>query len=240
MTNKEKLFDFPNFNIELESGPITKVDVDVIINSANGTMIHGSGTAADISNASGKLTEKEMKEYSLVVKRIPGIAGKVYQEIWKLSQEGKYHQPTRLQLECAKFFLTNNGDPLAEGQIALTTSGDLEAKKGAKWIIHAVGMTYDYKAGIQPETGRPPIIPAKPAKIKKAILKSLNFLRDKNLGNSVAIPIMCTRKGGVTPRESLQAIKEGIMEHLKEGTNLRRIVIVGDNPKTAEFIARLS
>ena len=238
MARKEELFSFPNLNVEFKTGPITSADVDVIVNSANGTMVHGSGTAADISKASGELMTEELKEYASIVEQMPGIAGAVYREVWKFAQKGKYHQPTKLQLECAKFFSTNMGVPLGEGEIVLTSSGDLVAR-GVKWIIHAIGMTYDYKAKERDEKGRPPIIPAKPEKIKEAVLRSLNLIRDKKLGTSVAIPIMSVRKGGVTPEESLQAIKEGIEEHLAEQSCLEKVIIIGDNPESARFLREI-
>lgn len=236
MARKEKLFTLPNVDVEFRVGPITEADVDVIVNSANGTMIHGSGTAADINNASGKLTTEEMKEYALIVEKMPGTAGRVYREVWALTQAGKYRQPLRLQFECAKVFLTNNGVPLDRGQIALTSSGELATKGGAKWVVHAVCMTYDFESKEEGENGRPPIIPADSAIIELAISKSLDLIKEKNLGISVAIPIMSVRKGGVAPEESLQGIRKGLEKHLEKGSGLEKIVIVGDNPISADFI----
>ena len=237
MSEKEKLFAFPNLDIEFKTGPISEVDVDVIVNSTNGTMIHGSGTAEDISDASGRLTGEELEKYVSVVEQMPGVTGKVYREVWGLTQEGKHHQPTKLQLESAEFFLANNGVPISQGQVALTSSGNLSTRGGAKWIVHAVGMTYDYEVKKRDEKGRPPVIPARPIDISEAVLNSLNLIKEKNLGTSVAIPIMAVRKGGIAPEQSLQAIKSGLEEHLKESGNLQKVVIVGDNPKSANFIA---
>ncbi|MGL5575399.1 macro domain-containing protein [Cetobacterium sp.] len=50
--------------IEVKVGDITKLNVDVIINSANGNMIRGSGLCGAIFRGAGKELEVECSKYS--------------------------------------------------------------------------------------------------------------------------------------------------------------------------------
>lgn len=214
--------------VELEFRPdiaIVDADVGVLINSANGGLIHGGGTAAEISIASGELTAKEVENFSRVVEQMPGSLGGVYQEFFLT---GLLRQ-TKVQLECALAIMAGDGEPLPQGQALLTGSGYLATRGLAAAVVHAVGMTFDFSSSARDETGRPPVIPATEEFITAAIRHGLELVHEGGYGDTIAVPKMCVGRGGMaTWEQSLRAVLAGIRAGVEEGVPLKRVVIIGE------------
>lgn len=226
----EQLVYLPGVEVEFRPDiSIVQADVGVLFNSANGGLLHAGGTAAEISRASGELAREELAEFSWIVSQMPGDLGVVYREF---DRAGTLLLPTKLQLESARLLLDNDGMPLSQGQAVLTTSGKIAEEGGAKWVVHAVGMTYDFASRWRDETGRPPLIVATPELVTAAIRQSLLVAQESGLGSSIAIPKMCVGRGGIpTWKESFQAIQAGIRAGIEDGVVLKRVVIIGEEPQ---------
>jgi O-acetyl-ADP-ribose deacetylase (regulator of RNase III) len=57
--------------LELVQGDITRLDVDAIVNAANGRLAHGGGVAAAIARSGGPVIQKESNEWVRKHGRVP-------------------------------------------------------------------------------------------------------------------------------------------------------------------------
>lgn len=155
-----------------------------------------------------------MKDYQILLSRAE----------WPLKPALDYmhnvqrREPSVFQHKCLEYIIRKrNSRPLRRGDAVLQTFGDLA-------VSNAVGMTYDWKKlPSQPL----PIIHATFKTVKNSLMKSLGFAENLNYGK-VAVPIMCTRKGGLTKEESSEATLSAIKEHFSHynGSPIQEIVIV--------------
>lgn len=203
-------------NISTEAGNITNQNVDLIVNSSNTFLTLGSGISQQIREAGGYLSseDKEFKDYWNLVNKADPIFRKVLDYVHSIRPT-----PSKVQKECWEYIIReNNSKELKLGDAVLTSSGDLVKVQGkAKYVAHAVGMTYDWK--IQPN---PPIIPATFESVRDSLTKSFD-IASKLKCKSIAVPVMCTRKGGLTKEESSEATLDAL-ERLR-GTKIKKVVI---------------
>jgi len=199
--------------ISIESGNITNQNVDLLINSSNTYLILGSGTAEQIRESGGYLTADD-NEYWSLVNRADSTFKKVLDYI-----HSKRPIPSIVQKECLRYVIRNNSKELNLGDVVLTSSGNLaKIQNKAKCIAHAVGMTYDWK--VQPN---PQIVPATFESVRDSLVNSFD-MADKLNCKSIAMPVMCTRKGGLTKEESSEATLDAL-ERLRN-TKVKNVVVV--------------
>jgi O-acetyl-ADP-ribose deacetylase (regulator of RNase III) len=111
--------------------------------------------------------------------------------------------------------------PIKPGQAVLTSAGNLPAK----YVIHAAGMLPGGKATA--------------AHVKSSVKYAMELANQKDV-ESIAVPAIGAGVGGLTTKESIQAILEGIASKEKD-TSVRRVFLVGysDNAyKTIESIIK--
>jgi len=200
-------------SIEIKTGNITNKNVDLLVNSSNTYLTLGSGTAEQIREAGGYLPIDDKEYWNLVNESNPYLR-KVLDYI-----HSKRSTPSIVQKECLEYIIKkNDSKELRLGDAILTTSGNLSSTpEKAKYVAHAIGMTYDWK--VQPN---PPSIPATFESVRDSLIKSFELATKLNC-KSLAVPIMCTRKGGLTKEQSSEATLKAI-EKLN-GTSINRIVI---------------
>jgi len=203
--------------ISIETGNITNQNVNLLVNSSNSFLTLGSGVSQQIREVGGYLSQKdgEFKDYWNLVNEADSVLRKVLDYV-----HSKRPVPSKVQKECLEYIIRkNNSKELKLGDAALTSSGDLaKVKYKAKYIAHAVGMTYDWK--IQPN---PSIIPATFESVRDSLAKSFDIANDLKC-ESLAIPVMCTRKGGLTKEESSEATLDAL-ERLR-GEKVKKVFIV--------------
>jgi len=205
-------------SIEVKIGSITNQNVDLLVNSSNSYLLLGSGTAKQIREAGGYLSanEKGLKEYWDLVNKADPTFRKVLDYI-----HSKRPTPSIIQKECLEYIVKKNSKELNLGDSVLTSSGNLsKIPNRAKYITHAVGMTYGWK--VQPN---PPIIPANFESVKDSLIKSFDIATKLNC-ESLAMPVMCTRKGGLTREESSEATIQAIENLREENNSINKISIV--------------
>jgi len=202
-----------NISIEVKPGNIAHQNVDLLVNSSNTYLLLGSGTAEQIREAGGYLRSDD-NEYRSLVNQADTNLRTVLDYI-----HSKRPIPSKVQKECLEYIIKNNNSKeLDLGDAVLTSSGDLKDKGGAGYIAHAVGMTYDWKA--QPN---PPIIPATFKSVRDSLAKSFELATELEC-KGLAMPVMCTRKGGLTIEESSDATLQALNE--LNNTSIDRVVIV--------------
>ena len=205
-----------NISIEIKTGNITYQNVDLLVNSSNTYLLLGSGTAEQTRKAGGELP-KDNEEYRTLRQRASQenpVLGAVLDYIATTER-----LPSKAQNMRLRYIVDNNSRELELGDAVLFPSGDLSNISGrAKYVSDAIGMTYDWK--IQP---KPPIIPATFSSVMDSLTKS--FLKAAELRcKSIAMPPMCTRKGGLTPEESARASKEAF--EILNGTTVEKVNVV--------------
>ena len=209
----------PNFSIKVKVGKLTSQNVDLLVNSANTYLLLGSGTAEQIRETGGYYspTDKEFKEYWGLVDEANPTLKKVLDYI-----HSKRPKPSIVQKECLDYIIKENDlKELSLGDSVLTTSGNLsKVPNKAKHIVHAVGMTYDWK--VQPN---PPIIPATFMSVRESLIKSFDIASEIKC-ESLALPVMCTRKGGLTKEESSWATLQALEELNSKDTSIKSVSIV--------------
>lgn len=210
--------------IEFQPNLLPYPDVDVLVNSANGGLIHGGGMAAEISRASGECFPEY---FDWLVKKMPGELGEMYRELRETTELLK---PTYLQMG-SLLLISKFGGPLKQGQAVVAGSGEIGKYPhwGPERVVHAVGMTYDFASPDRDEAGMPPVIPATEDIVTTAIEMTLATM--KGIGwQSLAVPQMCVGRGGLaTWEQSLQAILKGIQLGIEDGAVLEKLVIIGED-----------
>lgn len=209
----------PNFSIKIKAGKLTSQNVDVLLNSANGYLLLGSGTAEQIREVGGYYspTDKGFKEYWDLVDEADPTLRRVLDYI-----HSKRPKPSIVQKECLNYIIKkNNSEELRLGDAVLTTSGNLsKVPNRAKYVVHAVAMTYDWK--IQPN---PPIIPATFMSVRDSLIKSFDIASEIKC-ESLALPVMCTRKGGLTKEESSWATLQALEKLNSKDASIKSVSIV--------------
>ena len=203
-------------SIKVETGNLVDQNVDFLINSSNTYLLLGSGTAEQIRKAGGELP-KDNEEYRILRQRTSQenpVLGAVLDYIATTDR-----LPSKAQNMRLRYIVDNSSRELELGDAVLFPSGDLSNILGrAKYVSDAIGMTYDWK--IQP---KPPIIPATFSSVMDSLTKS--FYKAAELKcKSIAMPPMCTRKGGLTPEESARASKEAF--EVLDGTTIEKVEVV--------------
>ncbi len=202
--------------IEIYSGDITDAGAKFLINSSNGYLLHGSGTAKQIRNRLGKLVDEEsLQDYQNLLSRAE----------WPLKPALEYmhnvqkREPSVFQYESLKYIVRERkSKPVMRGDAALLTFKDFA-------VSNAIGMTYDWEGNAN--QGSLPIIPATKDTVRFSLQKSLVFA--ENLKSSrVAMPIMCTRKGGLKKRESAEATASALRNHFSKypDSKIKEVVVV--------------
>jgi O-acetyl-ADP-ribose deacetylase (regulator of RNase III) len=202
-------------SIEIKTGNITNQSVDLMVNSSNTYLLLGSGTAEQIREAGGYISSNDKEYWDLVNEAEPTLR-KVLDYI-----HSKRPVPSIIQKECLEYVIRkNNSKELRIGDSVLTTSGNLaKVPNKARYVAHAVGMTYDWK--VQPN---PPIIPATFESVRDSLIKSFD-IADKLNCQSLAMPVMCTRKGGLTKEESSEATLQAL-KRLSKDTEINKVIVV--------------
>jgi O-acetyl-ADP-ribose deacetylase (regulator of RNase III) len=204
--------------VKVAAGTMVEQQVDMLVNSANTFLIMGSGTAEQIREAGGCITGgKPFEEYWRVVGKAKGELKTVLDYI-----HSKRQIPSIVQKECLEYLiLKNDSRELNLGDAILTSSGNLSKVPGmAKHVAHAVGMTYDWK--VQPN---PPIIPATKESVRNALERSFEIANSLEC-RSVAVPVMCTRKGGLSMEESTEATLKALQTINCSDSKVKEITIV--------------
>jgi O-acetyl-ADP-ribose deacetylase (regulator of RNase III) len=204
-----------NLSIEVKTGDITEQYVDLLVNSSNTFLTLGSGTAKQIREAGGYLSPDD-KEYWNLVEKADSTFRKVLDYV-----HSQRSVPSIVQKECLEYIIKkNNTKELSLGDSILTSTGNLsKVPNKAKYVAHAIGMTYDWK--VQPN---PPIIPATFESVRDSLTKSFDIANELKC-KSLALPPMCTRKGGLTKEESSRATLEAL-ERLSDDTTISKVIIV--------------
>jgi len=209
----------PTPSIEISAGALTDQRVDLLVNSANTYLLLGTGTAEQVRDAGGYIPEgtSEFKEYWELVNEADGILKEVLDYI-----HSKRPIPSIVQKECLDYIIrSNKSNELKFGDAVLTTSGNLASlPNGAKHVVHAVTMAKDWK--VLPDL---PIISATFDSVKNSLTKSFEIA--DSLGcRSIAIPVMCTRKGGLSKEVSTKATIEALETLNTTDSEIRKVVIV--------------
>lgn len=103
--------------------------------------------------------------------------------------------------------------PVPVGRAVATGGGRLKAK----YVIHAPTMEQ-------------PAMRTTPSKVRAAVKASLNLCRKLGI-REVAFPGMGTGVGGLDVRVAAELMINEIVEHVKEGTTLTKILLVAYNEK---------
>jgi len=202
--------------ISVYCGDITEAGAKFVVNSSNGYLLHGSGTAEQIRNRLGKLVD-----------------GESLQDYWNLVSEAKWplkpaldymhnvqkREPSVFQYESLKHIvMERKSKPVMRGDAALLTFGNLIAS-------NAVGMTYDWEE--KRAEGSYPVLRATEDTVKFSLQSSLDFA-ERFRCNKVAMPIMCTRKGGLKKDESAGAAASALKSHFSKNrdSTIKEIIVV--------------
>lgn len=201
--------------ITVYSGDITETNAMFLVDSSNGYFLSGTGTSEMIRKRLRKIVdEKALKDYWNLVSE----AKKPLSFALDYMHNVQKREPSIYQHKCLEYIVRKrNSRPLRRGDAALLTFEDFA-------VSNAVGMTYDWKKlPSQPL----PVIHATFKTVKNSILKSLGFAENLNYGK-VAMPIMCTRKGGLSKEESSEATLSAIKEHFSHynDSSIQEIAIV--------------
>ncbi len=200
--------------ISVVCGSMADFEADMYVNSSNGLLLHGSGVAEQLSNYSGRLVGRdELHEYWMLV----GMSMEPLKSPLEHIHYVRRREPTVLQYESLKeMVVCRDSRPLKMGDAVLVTAGDI-------LVSNAVGMTYDWAKS------PPEVIPATYESVRDSLIKSFGFAR--RLGcESVAVPVMCTRKGGLSKYVSSEATLSAIES---SAGSLKNIFIVLHNDELA-------
>jgi O-acetyl-ADP-ribose deacetylase (regulator of RNase III) len=205
-----------NLSVDVRTGRLVDQDADLLINSSNTYLLMGSGTAKQVRDAGGYLPKDDRGYWELVKRANPQLK-KVLDYI-----NSQRPIPSKVQKECLKYIIeVNDSNEVKLGDSVITSSGDLASIGGkAKHVAHAVGMTYDWK--IQPF---PPVIPADFYTVRDSLFKSLKLAAEKEC-RTVALPIMCTRKGRLSKEASSLATFKALEGFNRKKTSVENVSIV--------------
>ncbi|MFH0929148.1 MAG: macro domain-containing protein [Candidatus Aenigmatarchaeota archaeon] len=204
-----------NISLEIKRGNIAYQNVDSSINSSNGYCIHGSGTAKQFREVCGYLPVGDTSYQSLVDKAKHPL-DKVLAYVNNVRP-----RPSVFQKECLEHIIdVRDSKPLELGDALVTSSGDLaKVPKKAKYIINAIGMDYSW------EKEPPAVIKATHNSVRDSLIKCFDIANRKKC-KSVAMPIMCTSKGGMSLEESLYASNEALQALDMTTSYVTKVVIV--------------
>jgi O-acetyl-ADP-ribose deacetylase (regulator of RNase III) len=205
-----------NISVDVKIGRLVDQNADLLVNSSNTYLLMGSGTAKQIRDAGGYLPKDDSEYWELVNKANPTLR-KVLDYI-----HSQRPVPSKVQKECLEYIIeSNNSNEVRLGDSVLTSSGDLASIAGkAKYVAHAAAMTYDWK--IQPF---PPVIPADFYTVKDSLMKSLKLAAEKDC-RTVALPVMCTRKGRLSKEASSLATMKALEGFNRKKTSVENVSIV--------------
>ncbi|MFH1500355.1 MAG: hypothetical protein ABIE22_00215 [archaeon] len=208
--------------VELVKGySIDQKDVDCVINSANGHLFLRTSGAGRIREISETIGGEDRKEYNGLLAQLPEKTRNWYEGIFE--KEG--YEYTQAQLSCLRL-LVENGRAFELGDAVLDTNW---SKSDPRAIIHAVGMSYSLgKEKVHRKR-------ASVDSVGIALGKSFYIAREQGY-ESVAVPIMCSRKGyGLTPEKSHEILSD-LLIHVEDSLN--RVVICADNEETARLVKK--
>jgi|GEM_PF-2204267 len=217
-----------NYKIDLREGyaiDIAREDsIDAIVNSANNGLLLGTSGAGRIREVTKRVeNEEELKEFY----RLCDELGNIGKGCLRWMENFGDSEPSYVQLECLRI-LKKIGGRAEIGNAYLTPSG-LEKPK---YIIHAVGMGYEWKPDTKGER-----IKATHESIRSALERTFDLANELEEVESLALPLMCVRpKYGIPVEDCYQITIEVIEE--KHG-KLDRIVICADNDFSKEFLRKL-
>lgn len=205
-----------NISLDVVKGRLTEQRMDALFNSSNTYMILGSGTAEDVRNAGGYLPAGDNGYWKLVEKsKKNSVLYDVLEYVHKMRPTPSKAQKARLE------YLSENGFmELGLGDAVVLPSCDIGHGNGPKFVVDLAAMTYRW--GQQPN---PPIIRATLDTVRQSVLNGLRYA-DKIGCESVAIPVICTRKGGLTKKVSSEATSEALREFDKERESVKDVNIV--------------
>ncbi len=194
-----------NLSISIETGNITEQKADLLFNSANGSGAMGSGTARQIADAGGYIRSGG-QIYEKLIERAKSPMKEVVTYVKSVR-----HNPYKVEIESFEHVIIDrDSKPMELGDAFLTSSGDLAEIPGrAKDVVHLVAMDYEWEK--QPN---PPIIKATHESVRGSMLEGFRIANNLRC-NSIAAPVPCTRKGGLTIEESSGAMMEAL-----EGLNM--------------------
>lgn len=218
--------------IKVKAGNIAEQPVNLIVNSANGFLLMGSGTAEQIREAGGHLkTCRQFEAYWSLIGKATGELKPVLDYI-NSDKNSKRPVPSMIQKECLQYVIIDNkSKEFKSGDAILTSSGNLWMVPGMpKYVVHAIGMTYDWK--VQPN---PPIIKATKDTVERALTKSFEIANALECV-SVAVPVMCTRKGGLSMEESTEATLKSLQVFDRSDSRVKEVIIVLYNDELAKEI----
>ncbi|MFZ3077450.1 MAG: hypothetical protein WA139_03285 [Candidatus Aenigmatarchaeota archaeon] len=202
--------------ITVFSGDISDAGAMFLVDSSNGYRLSGTGTSEQIRKHFGRIVDK-----------------KALHDYWNLVSEAKEplsfaldymhnvqkREPSVYQHKSLEYIVRErNSKPLRRGDAALLTLGDFA-------VSSAVGMTYDWKK--LPSEKPLTVINATANTVKNSLQKSLVFAEGFKCGK-VAMPIMCTRKGGLEKDESAGATASALKNHFSkyQDSKINEIIIV--------------
>jgi O-acetyl-ADP-ribose deacetylase (regulator of RNase III) len=214
-------------SVTVRTGNITDQRADAIVNSANTFLLMGSGTAGQIRDAGGDIAQgsKEYEAYWALVDGSKGILKEVLKHVHR-----QRPQPSIIQGECLRLVISLNASAeIPMGCAVVTSSGNLSSNKGmAKHIIHAIAMSYDWR--VQPN---PPIISATNDSVRMSLTNSFE-VADEIGCKSMAVPVMCTRKGGLSKEASVEATLRALETLNCRDSKVKDVAVVLYNDELAK------
>ena len=207
--------------IEYQTGFAIDKPVDAVVNSANGFLLLGKSGAGRIRDVADKLNIFNWVEYGCYLLSLPKktrmwFVNAYKNHNWKLS---------KAQLSSMRLLLENNKQPFLLGSVVMDKD-----KINGKTVIHAVGMSYD----LDKNKERIPATEDSVNECMKNVIKIISVLGV----DSIAIPVMCARKGyGLSPEKSLKIIESS----LKEISDSKlKVTICFDNEETERYLQQIN
>ncbi|TXT54200.1 MAG: hypothetical protein BAJATHORv1_80007 [Candidatus Thorarchaeota archaeon] len=108
--------------------------------------------------------------------------------------------------------------PIIPGQAVITTAGRLPAR----YVIHCAGM--------------PPGESAQTEYVNSSAVRALELASDKRL-ESIAFPAIGSGVGGLTHKQSAEAIIKAIIEYAEQSSSIKRVILVGYGEKATSSFA---
>jgi O-acetyl-ADP-ribose deacetylase (regulator of RNase III) len=218
----------PELTISIKTGGIAEQKVQGVVNSANSFLLMDSGTAEQLRKAGGSIEKgtKEYEAYLLLVDDAKGVLRDVLKTI------NRKREPSIIETECLKLVIESNGSAeLPLGCSVITGSGNISLTQGnAKFIAHAIAITKNWS--------KPPNFPAIKAtkdSVRRSLINSFEALEERGCV-SVAIPVMCTRIGGLSKEESTGSTLRALDTLNRRDSKIREVSIVLYNAELAKDI----
>lgn len=207
--------------IEYIIGKVVEQKADVYINSANGYLLHRTGTARDFRKLSRGLNDKEKKEYDSLLGKLPEYVKDAYNKFFRKDES----ELTYFQLSSLRRLLKSPGEFKIGSAVLHNNAYD----KSFGDVIHVVSMTYDLRKKRR--------IKVKKSSLKRCLEKAFLIALKKNY-KVVALPLLGARKGyGLNPRKSFEVIMKVLKKF--ENTRINKVILCFDNEQTAKFFEEL-